>query len=97
MSLTPEQQERLTTVLEWHMTERDFDQGCSLACGYDGDERDAHLAKALAPVVAQMLADERERIARAIEALPEHDGAGWPNRAYEIKEDAARIAREATQ
>lgn len=45
-------------------------------------------------VADQIRAQERERIARAIEALPDAYGDGWPMRAYEVKSDAAAIARE---
>ena len=49
----------------------------------DAEDTMTHREKALA-----------EKIAQGIEALPEWDGAGWPNHAYEIKAEAARIARE---
>jgi hypothetical protein len=56
--------ERVAAALEFHMSERDFEQGCAFACGYDGDDRAAHLAQALllAPggVVAGMVAEARE-------------------------------------
>ena len=52
-----------------------------------------HPDPAVQELIDRARAEERERIAQAIEALPEHYADGWPVRAYEIKDDAARIAR----
>lgn len=46
-----------------------------------------------AEAAERALAELREQIAGEIEALPEEHGDGWPVRAYEIKADAASIAR----
>jgi len=37
----------LANLLDEHMSERDFGQGCRLACGYSGEDRDEHLASAI--------------------------------------------------
>ncbi|TCN51828.1 hypothetical protein EV641_109219 [Rhodococcus sp. SMB37] len=37
----------LANLLDSHMSDRDYDQGCRLACGYSGDDRDEHLAAAI--------------------------------------------------
>lgn len=39
--------DELAELLDRHLSERDNDQGCRLACGYDGDERAEHLAAAI--------------------------------------------------
>lgn len=46
----------------------------------------------LAEVKAAARAEHGERIAQAIEALPLDDG-GWPVGEYDMRTDAARIAR----
>ena len=46
----------LGEVLRPHFTERDYEQGCTLACGYDGDDRVEHLAEALAAHVLGLVA-----------------------------------------
>ncbi|MCD2099596.1 hypothetical protein QNA24_29965 [Rhodococcus qingshengii] len=37
----------IANLLDRHMSDRDYDQGCRLACGYSGDDRDEHLADAI--------------------------------------------------
>jgi hypothetical protein len=37
----------LAETLAWHMTDQDYECGCALRCGYDGDARNYHLAEAL--------------------------------------------------
>ena len=39
--------DELANLLDRHMSDRDYDQGCRLACGYSGDDRDEHLADAI--------------------------------------------------
>ena len=37
----------LANILDDHMSERDYDQGCRPWCGYTGNARDEHLADAI--------------------------------------------------
>lgn len=39
--------DELASLLDRHLSDRDNDQGCRLACGYDGDDRCEHLADAI--------------------------------------------------
>ena len=41
------ERDELANILNDHFTDRDYDQGCRLKCGYDGDDRDEHLADAI--------------------------------------------------
>ncbi|MDF3308745.1 hypothetical protein P3H15_27380 [Rhodococcus sp. T2V] len=39
--------DELAALLNDHLSERDYEQGCRLKCGYSGDDRDEHLADAI--------------------------------------------------
>lgn len=73
---------RVANEFGWHLTERTWDAGCTLACGYDGDDMDEHLATAAlaalttptepthrAHVAAVLTADLRAEHAAEAEAL----------------------------
>lgn len=65
----------LGDVLRPHFTERDYEQGCTLACGYDGDDRVEHLAHALAAhVLGLVTAGKAEALREAAKELPGFDG-----------------------
>lgn len=63
--------EVLASRLDRHLSERDFEQGCRLACGYDGDDRSEHIAADLAAVLAPVVAAEVERAVEAAAATLE--------------------------
>ncbi|NKS42281.1 hypothetical protein GS496_17165 [Rhodococcus hoagii] len=39
--------DELASLLDRHLSDRDNEQGCRLACGYDGEDRCEHLADAI--------------------------------------------------
>lgn len=56
--------ERIASLLASHFSERDDEQGCTLACGYDGEDRAAHVATVLAEAgIGDVAEAERERLA----------------------------------
>lgn len=57
---------RVAEVLDRHFTERDEDSGCARRCGYDGDDRADHIARALD--AAGLLNDRKEVQRKAIKA-----------------------------
>lgn len=54
--------------LDRHLSERDYEQGCRLACGYGGDDRSEHIA---ADLVTHVLADREAALRERVEALAE--------------------------
>jgi hypothetical protein len=97
--LTEEQREALAQTIQPAFDEWLFRMhGTVSSCGHETEA--AGIADALAPVVAAMLAKQREQIAQAIEAENESFGVGeghggeYDKGVHQGLRDAARIARE---
>lgn len=61
----------INEALAFHLTDHDYDQGCALRCGYDGDARDVHLTDALIAAVRSMpVEDQAELIGGDVKYLP---------------------------
>ena len=66
--MTTTDRDRLANILDRHLTDRDYDQGCTRACGYDGDDRDEHLADVL--LAAGVTLPRRIETSEELDALP---------------------------
>lgn len=64
---------RVAEVLDRHFTERDEDSGCARRCGYDGDDRADHIARAL-DAAGLLVTPEQHDAAVAAKALREAAG-----------------------